>query len=80
MYATVLGASAHSSADGALSSAPLRLRLAPCADAKGSTVPSASDVTALESLICSNQKAAAKQIVSAVEAGGSQAQVGRRGR
>lgn len=47
------------------------------ADAKGSAVPSTSAVTTLESLICSDQRAAAKQILSAVEAGGSQAQVGK---
>ncbi|KAL4435929.1 hypothetical protein ABPG77_000691 [Micractinium sp. CCAP 211/92] len=44
-------------------------------DAKGSAIPSTSAVTTLKSLICSDQRAAAKQILSAVEAGGSQAQV-----
>lgn len=49
--------------------------LPPHAAAAGSTVPPAADVEKLTTLICSDPEAAGKQILSAVQAGGSKAQV-----
>lgn len=47
----------------------------PSTDAKGSTVPKTSDVANLTSLICNNQRAAARQLYQAIKSGGTQAQV-----